>query len=357
MVMLYSSSMADKSMHVLPMQMLWGSMGLALGLVAARVDYRLWKKQIWLVLTVTGVLLVLVFVPHVGARINGARRWIRMGGTGIRFEPSEAAKIALITAVAWYGDRYQRHLGTFWRGLFFPGLLVAVILGLIFIEPDRGTTILLALVAGAMLFVAGAHWKFMVPLLLAGVLAGAFSLRHDSMRSGRIDAWLHPEAHKMDVGYQTYQGVLGLGAGGWTGVGLGNSRQKYGFLPEQTTDFILPIIGEELGAAATLSVVLAFVLVVVCGAYISSRAGDTFGVVLGFGITCLIGLQALINIAVVTDTVPNKGMPLPFISKGGSDLMIMLIGVGLLLGIARRVRVDESTPAPALDPDAASSPV
>jgi cell division protein FtsW len=161
----------------------------------------------------------------------------------------------------------------------------------------------------------------------------------------------------MDVGYQTYQGVLGLGAGGWTGVGLGNSRQKYGFLPEQTTDFILPIIGEELGAAATLSVVLAFVLVVVCGAYISSRAGDTFGVVLGFGITFLIGLQAFINIAVVTDTVPNKGMPLPFISKGGSDLMIMLIGVGLLLGIARRVRVDESTPAPALDPDAASSPV
>jgi cell division protein FtsW len=357
MVMLYSSSMADKSAHVLPMQMLWGSMGLALGLVAARLDYRLWKQQIWVVLTVTGVLLLLVFVPHVGARINGARRWIRMGGTGIRFEPSEAAKIALILAVAWYGDRYQRHLGTFWRGLFFPGLLVAVILGLIFIEPDRGTTILLALVAGAMLFVAGAHWKFMVPLLLAGLLAGAFSLRHDTMRNGRIDAWLHPEAHRKDVGYQTYQGVLGLGSGGWTGVGLGNSRQKYDFLPEHTTDFILPIIGEELGAAATLSVVLAFVLVVVCGAYISSRANDTFGVVLGFGITFLIGLQAFINIAVVTDTLPNKGMPLPFISKGGSDLLIMLIGVGLLLGIARQVKAGERSPAVAVDPDTAASPV
>jgi cell division protein FtsW len=356
MVMLYSSSMADRSAHVLPMQILWGSMGLALGLVAARVDYRFWKKQIWVVLLVTVVLLLLVFVPHVGAKINGARRWIRIGGSGIRFEPSEAAKLALIIAVAWYADRYQRHLGTFWRGLFFPGLLIAGILGLIFIEPDRGTTILLALVAGAMFFVAGAHWKFIVPMLLVGVLAGAFSLRHDTMRNGRIDAWLHPEEHKMDVGYQTYQGILGLGSGGWTGLGLGNSRQKFGFLPEQTTDFILPIIGEELGLAATMSVVVAFVLVVVCGMYISARASDTFGMVMGFGITFLIGLQAFINIAVVTDTVPNKGMPLPFISKGGSDLLIMLIGVGLLLGIARRVKAVESGPATSLDPDGAANP-
>jgi len=356
MVMLYSSSMADKSVHVLPMQMLWGSMGLALGLVAARVDYRFWKKQIWLVLLVTVVLLLLVFVPHVGAKINGARRWINIGPSGVRFEPSEAAKLALIVAVAWYADRYQRHLGTFWRGLFFPGLLIGVILGLIFIEPDRGTTILLALVAGGMLFVAGAHWKFIIPMLLAAVVAGAVSLHGDSMRKGRIDAWLHPELHRLDAGYQTHQGILGLGSGGWTGIGLGNSRQKHGFLSEKTTDFILPIIGEELGLAATMSVVVAFVLVVVCGMYISSRAADTFGVALGFGITFLIGLQAIINIAVVTDTMPNKGMPLPFISKGGSDLLIMLIGVGLLLGIARRVRVVERAPATSLDPEGAARP-
>ncbi len=222
------------------------------------------------------LLLVLVLVPHVGFKINGARRWFSLGH-GVRFEPSELGKLALIVAVAWYGDRYQRQLGDWKRGLVYPGLLIGMVLGLIFVEPDRGTTILLAGVTAVMLFTAGARWKFIVPPLLVGVVALGFSLMHDQMRTKRIFAWLHADEHKMDIGYQANQGMLALGAGGWTGLGLGNSREKLGFLPEHNTDFIFAIIGEELGLIATLLVVVAFVLLVICGIYIASRASDTFG--------------------------------------------------------------------------------
>jgi cell division protein FtsW len=234
--------------------------------------------------------------------------------------------------------------------VLFPALLIGGFLGLIFVEPDRGTTILLALVAGAILFIAGARWKYILPLLLVVTAALALSLHSDTMRSDRIRAWLNPEQNKNGVGYQTYQGLLALGSGGWCGLGLGNSREKLGFLPEQTTDFIFPIIGEELGLVATLLVVVAFMVLLTSGAYIASRADDTFSVLLGFGITFLIGIQAFINIGVVTNTLPNKGMPLPFISKGGSNLLIMLVCVGILLSIARRIRSVEPDRGTDLEP-------
>jgi cell division protein FtsW len=337
-VMLYSSSMADKGgSRQVEKQMIWCVMGLIGCLIAANIDYRLLKRHAWVILGFAAVVLLMVFVPHVGARINGARRWIKLGGD-IRFEPSELGKLALIIAVAKYGEHYQRQLGTFKRGVLMPALLIGGFLGLIFVEPDRGTTILLMLVAGAMLFIAGARWKYIVPLLILVAAGFLLSLHSDAMRSDRIRAWLNPEQNKNGVGYQTYQGLLALGSGGWWGLGLGNSREKLGFLPEQTTDFIFPIIGEELGLVATLLVVVAFIIVLTSGAYIASHADDTFGVLLGFGITFLIGIQAFINIGVVTNTLPNKGMPLPFISKGGSNLLIMLTSIGILLSIARRVR-------------------
>src|ERR1700722_11829327 len=279
MVMLYSSSMADKGTHYIQNQMIWCSLGLLVCAVAASVDYRLLKRFAWPILALAVVLLVLVLVPHVGLKINGARRWFRVGGS-VRFEPSELGKLALIIAVAWYGDRYQRQLGEFKRGLLYPGMLIGFTLGLIFVEPDRGTTILMACVSGLMLFIAGARWKFIIPPLLGGVAALAFSLLFDPMRTKRIFAWLHADEHKMDIGYQANQGMLALGAGGWTGLGLGNSRQKLGFLPEHNTDFIFSIIGEELGFIATLLVVVAFIALIICGMYISSHSNDTFGMLL-----------------------------------------------------------------------------
>jgi len=361
MVMLYSSSMADKGgTHLLEMQMVWCCFGLLGCMVATKIDYRKLKPFALPMLALAIVLLALVMVPHLGLgskfqtlKVNGARRWFRI--CGVQFQPSEFAKLALIFAVAWYGDRYQRFLGEFKRGLIVPAILVGSILGLIFIEPDRGTTILMAAVSAAMLFVAGARWKYIVPPVIVGAAGLAFSLIYDPMRTKRIFAWLHTDEHKNDVGYQAYQAMLALGSGGWTGLGLGNSREKLGFLPEHNTDFIFSIIGEELGLISTLLVVLAFVILVICGMYIASHASDNFGMLLGSGLTFLIGLQAFINIGVVTSALPNKGLPLPFISYGGSNLLMMLTSVGLLLSIARRARVAPSS-ATSFEPERAALP-
>src|SRR6266581_8669709 len=326
MTMLYSSTMGQPDAHYLRMQLMWCALGLAMCLTAAVLDYRLLKKIALPLLVVSVFLLVLVFVPHIGLKIKGARRWLGQGG--FRFQSSELAKLALIVALAWYGEQYQRQMRFWKRGILIPASIVALVLGLIFIEPDRGTTILLASVAGVMLLIGGVRWMFIVPPVLAAVVGLGFSLLNDRMRLKRIFSWLDLDKHKDGVGYQAYQAMLALGAGGWTGLGLGNGRQKLGFVPEHHTDFILSIIGEELGLVATLLVVLAFMVIVVCGIVIASRARDKFGFLLGIGITFLIGFQAFINIGVVTSALPNKGLPLPFVSYGGSNLFVMLGCVG-----------------------------
>ena len=336
LVMLYSSSMADKGPHYLMVQLLWCGLGLGLCIAATCMDYHWWKRLAWPLLLLAVVLLVLVFVPHIGVRRNGAYRWL--GYNNWSLQPSEFAKLALIVMLAWYGERYQRQMGTWKRGVVLPGIFIVVILGLIFREPDRGTTILLASVSGAMLLLAGVRWRFIVPPVLAALLGLGISIWHDQMRTKRIFGWLYLEEHKSGVGYQAYQAMLGLGAGGITGLGLGNGRQKLGFLPEHHTDFIFSVIGEELGLVATLLVIVAFVVVVICGIAIALKAPDTFGLLLASGLSFLIGLQAFINIGVVTSALPNKGLSLPFISYGGSNLLMMLTSIGILLSIARQAR-------------------
>jgi len=340
MVMLYSSSMTQVGAHYLVMQLVWCTLGLVLCVAAASMDYQLMKKAAWPFFALAVLLLVLVLVPHIGRRINGARRWFDFHG--FRFQPSELAKVALITALAWHGDHFQRQMSSWKRGILIPALLVGLVLGLIFVEPDRGTTLLLAAASGAILLTAGVRWKHFLPPIALGTAGFALSIWHDPLRMKRIFSWLYLEEYKSGTGYQAYQSMLAFGSGGWTGLGLGNGRQKLGFVPEHHTDFILSIIGEELGLIATLLVVAAFVAIVICGIYIACHARDTFGLLLGSGITFLIGLQAAINIGVVTGALPNKGLPLPFISYGGSNLLAMLACVGLLLSIARQARVTES---------------
>jgi cell division protein FtsW len=334
MVMLYSSSMVQVGARYLLMQLVWCVCGLVFCVAAARIDYRWLRKVAWPLFAITIVLLALVLLNR---KVNGARRWFSLGG--VHIQPSEIAKLALIIFLAWYGERFQRQMCTWGRGILVPGLFIGVVLGLVFVEPDRGTTMLLAAVSGTLLVIAGVRWKFIVPPALIGLAALAVSVAYDSMRLKRIFGWLYLEEHKSGVGYQAYQSMIALGAGGWSGLGLGNGRQKLGFVPEHHTDFIFSIIGEELGLIATLLVVIAFVAIVICGIYIAMNSADKFGFLLGSGITILIGLQAFINIGVVTSALPNKGLPLPFISYGGSNLLMMLTSVGLLLGIARRVRV------------------
>jgi len=334
LVMLYSSSMTQVGAHYLMMQLVWCVFGFILCVSAASLDYQLLKKYAWPLFGLAVLLLLLVLVPHIGRKINGARRWFDLHG--VRFQPSELGKIALIIALAWYGDRFQRHMPTFKWGIVFPVAIIGAILSLIFVEPDRGTTILLAAVSGAMLLLAGVQWKFIVPPVILAIIGLVVSILHDPMRMKRIFSWLDLEQNKDGVGYQAYQAMIALGSGGWSGLGLGNGRQKLGFVPEHHTDFIFSIIGEELGLVATLAVILAFVILALCGLYIALHARDTFGTLLATGITLLISLQAAINIGVVTSALPNKGLPLPFISYGGSNLLAMLTCVGILLSVARQ---------------------
>lgn len=335
MVMLYSASMTQVGAHYLMMQLIWFGLGLIACVTMATVDYTLLRKLTWPLLAVAVCALVLVLIPHVGLKINGARRWLGFGG--FRLQPSEMAKLAMIVVLAWYCERYLRQMRDWKRGIVIPAAILTPVLLLIFIEPDRGTTILMAGVISVMLLIAGVRWQYFAVPAVLGATALGFSIWHDPMRMKRIFAWLYLEENKSGVGYQAYQAMLALGSGGPTGLGLGDSRQKLGFVPEHHTDFILSIIGEELGLI-TLLVVAAFIVIVACGAWISLRARDNFGLMLGCGITFLIGFQAFINIGVVTSALPNKGLPLPFISYGGSNLMLMLTCTGILLSIARHAR-------------------
>jgi cell division protein FtsW len=337
LVMLYSSSMTQVGAQYLQLQLVWCSLGFILCVAATAFDYQQIKKIVWPFFLLALVLLVLVLLPlphGLTKKINGAHRWFIL--PGMRLQPSELGKIALIIALAWYGDRYQRKMQTFRWGICLPVVIIAAILGLVFVEPDRGTTILLAAVSGSILLLAGVQWKFIIPPVILAAVGLVISILHDPMRLKRIFSWLDVEQNKEGVGYQAYQAMIALGSGGWTGLGLGNGRQKLGWVPEHHTDFIFSIIGEELGLLATLLVILAFVVIALCGIYIALHARDTFGTLLAIGITLLISLQAAINIGVVTSALPNKGLPLPFISYGGSNLLAMFTCVGILFSVARQ---------------------
>lgn len=353
-VMLVSASTGQPEARFLIMQPIWAGVGLVALLVAASGDYRWIKRFWWALLALAIVLLAMVWVPHIGIMKNGARRWIGYGS--FRMQPSEFAKIALIIAIAWYGERFQRHMGTFTRGVLIPGVGIGSVLFLIFKEPDVGTTLLLAGVSAVMLLVAGLRWRYVLPPLLAGLIGITAFIANDTVRSQRVYAWLHPEETRLDKGMQTYQAMAALGSGGIQGVGLGEGRQKLGFVPEHHTDFILSVVGEELGLAATLSVILAFMVILFCGIYIAWNAADTFGMLIATGITFLIAMQVVINIGVVTGSLPNKGLALPFISYGGSNLVIMMGCIGLLINIGRHATCNLTSRSGVMDMDELAAP-
>jgi cell division protein FtsW len=334
LVMLYSAKMtAAAGAHDLMMQLMWCVLGLAVCAVMTILDYQWLKKFVWPMFIFAIFLAALVFVPHIGVKRLGAHRWIQLPGT--RFQPSEFVKIVLIIVLAWYCDRSQRKMDTFKRGMIFPSLIIIAALGLVFIEPDRGTTILMFAVSGMMLLVAGVRLSHLSVPAIGGAGALAVSILHDPMRMNRIAAWLHPQEHLQGAAHQAHEAMIAIGSGGVIGLGLGNGLQKMGYVPFIDSDFIFANIGEELGLIATLFVVLAFLLIAVCGIYIALNARDQFGCLLATGIAFLISLQAALNIGVVTSVLPNKGIVLPFISAGGSNLLAMLIAVGILFSVAR----------------------
>ncbi|MBK9139761.1 MAG: FtsW/RodA/SpoVE family cell cycle protein [Verrucomicrobia bacterium] len=319
----------------------------------ARLPTETLRKWSPYLLGIALVLLVLVLIPGVGSKVNGARRWLRLAG--LQFQPSDFAKLAAVLALAHYGAYYQRLMRSFWTGVVFPGTLLLLVCGLIFVEPDWGTAVLIGTVGVALLISAGARWYFFaLPLIVAGVAVGAL-LVNDPVRWKRIEAYLNPEKYRTGAGYQVYMSWLALGSGGPEGKGFDQSTLKP-LVSEHQTDFIFAIYGEEFGFRGSLLLLGAYLLVLVCGLGIARRAPDHFGMLLATGITLLIVLQALINIGVVTGAIPNKGIALPFVSYGGSGLMMMFWGVGLLLSVARSAAEATAAELAALGAAAEGSP-
>ena len=294
------------------------------------------EKRAWRTAVDAAVLLALVYIPPVGKIINGSRRWI--GVFGFTFQPSELAKFATIDLMAWWYGRRRRAPKGFWKrvqwDLLLPGAVFGALLALILFETDFGSTALIGGTGLLLMFVGGAPVGplfLLVPLAAGGL---GYMISQNTERMGRIVSFLHPEDYAQGEGYQLLNALYAFVAGGPWGVGLGASLQKRLYLPEAHTDFIFAITGEELGVVATLAVVVAFMVFFVCGMRISGRAADSGGRLLAFGITVLMSAQAIVNVAMVTGCFPTKGFPLPFISFGGSSLIVTLFMVGVLLNVA-----------------------
>jgi cell division protein FtsW len=338
-VMLFSTSAFARDSHgdvyfFIKRQALWFGIGLAVCTLAAVVDHHFWQKTWWLWFGLALVALVFCYYPHIGMRINGSRRWIGVGPVAL--QPSELAKLAAIFFLAAWFTRYEKAGGNVIFGFIIPlavvGLLAALVLG----EVDLGTTALLGTTAFVVMFVAGANPIWLGIVSFAGLSAILVVATQITERMGRLSAFLHPQDFKEDAGLQQMQALIAWGSGGIDGLGLGNGRQKMLYLPYAHTDFIFPIIGEELGLRISLLVVFLFVVIIVCGVLISLHAKDRFGLLLGCGVVSLLALQAAVNIGVTTSLLPNKGLPLPFISYGGSNLVACMFGIGLLLNIYRQ---------------------
>lgn len=312
-------------------QAVWLVLGLIACVTTALIDLE--KLRSWAPVIGVGVIvmLVLVLIPEIGHKVNGARRWIRFSALGLSLQVSDFAKVGLVFVVAHHLASEHRHKLTFWRGFALPLLFIGLITGLILIQPDYGTAALVAVVGGSMLFLAGTRLFYLVPTALLGGGLFGWAIYHDPVRWRRIMSFLYLEENKADSAYQLWQGILAFGVGGVRGVGLGNGRQQMDFLPEAQTDFILPIIGEELGLIFTAGVSLAFLAIFALGFWNLRRAPNLFQFLVAAGALLFLTLQALINICVVTGLVPTKGMSLPFVSYGGSNMLAMFILVGLLL--------------------------
>jgi cell division protein FtsW len=340
LVMLYSATavVAEKSpryqdgSYFLKKQLVWTLLGVGAMLAVSRVPYGVWARWKVPILAVTVLLLALVFVPGVGATLNAARRWIRVGG--FFFQPSEVAKIGIAVFIAGFAASDPDRLRRFFRGLVPAGAALALVCGLILVEPDVGTSLFIAMVMGLTMVVAGVRWTHVLPLVVgAGGLVAYFALKKTEHVQARLDAWLHPERDPLGKGHQILQSLLALGSGGWTGDGLGRGTAKLYFLPEAHCDFIFPVIGEELGFVGACSILVLYMTLGLVGFRIMRRAPDRFGFLLSFALTTYIILQAAINVAVVTASMPTKGIPLPFISAGGSSVLLTLIGVGMLVSV------------------------
>lgn len=321
--------------------------GIVIMLVISKIDYRIYKKYYWLIYFLSVGVLLLVLVPGLGKSANGATRWIKLPGLG-QFQPSEITKIGMIIFYAGYLTDHKKELTDFWKGFVKPLIFVAVpILILYKVQNHLSVCLVIAIVTFVMMLMAGVRMLHFTWAGLAGSGAIGILLLKSQMdsasggeagenfRMDRIKTFFNPWEYASGTGYQMVQSLYAIGSGGLFGVGLGNSKQKYLYIPEPQNDFIFAILAEELGFVGCLAVIALFAIFVWRGIIISMKAEDMYGSLLAIGITTLVATQAIINIAVVTASIPTTGMPLPFFSYGGTALWILLASCGILLNISR----------------------
>jgi cell division protein FtsW len=332
----YAVALHQDAAFFLKRQLAWLAAALVAALLAYRIDYHQLRKVAPLFLGACVLSLLLVFVPHVGVYVGGARRWIGLGP--FSFEPSEFAKLALVLYLASALTAKGERIRSFTRGVF-PLAFVTLLMGVLVVkEPDLGTASLLVFTSAVMLFVAGARPAHLAVVGLGLLLGVGALIKHDPYKLARVTAFIDPWADPVDKGFHIVQSLMALGSGGWTGLGLGFSRQKFFYLPEAATDFIGAIIGEELGFIGLALIVVLFVVFAYRASRIALQAPDRFGFLLAIGCMTMIVVQAFVNLGVVTSSWPVTGVPLPFISFGGSSLVTSLVAVALVVNVGRHRR-------------------
>lgn len=324
-------------------QLVWTLIGVIAFAIVLRIDYRRWQALVRPLLAATGVLLVAVLVPGLGTSVGGARRWLGIGAW--RFQPSEIAKLALLIFAADLLTRRADSLHDMKRVLRPLLLVTGGVCGLVLIEPDLDSTVLLALIVGSVMIAGGITARHLALLGGTGIVLFALLAVAAPYRRARVFTFLHPSADASNTGYQIVQSLIALGSGGVEGVGLGAGRAKWLFLPNAHTDFIFAVIGEELGLVGTLSVLGLFVAFAVLGFRIAQHAPDRFGMLLATGVTVWVVAQAAVNIGGVIGLLPVSGIPLPFVSFGGSSLVFTMVAAGILANVARQSASRTAAPA------------
>jgi len=310
-------------------QVMWLGIAVVAGFAVSIAPLEASRKLVWFTSAVLFVGLILVLIPGIGIWVNGSRRWLPLGP--MRLQVSEVAKLGLVFALAVYLGANQRHIQTFWRGFVIPSAITGLTAALIILQPDYGMAALCAVVGFAMMFLAGTRLLYLIPSATTLLTLFCIALYLSPVRWRRIMAFMDVEGNRADGAYQLWQAILAFGAGGVHGSGLGNGRQQMAFLPEAHTDFIFAVIGEELGLVFTGLVLVLFLILFVVVLFHLRRAPNLYQYLLLVGALLLITIQALINMGVVTGCLPTKGMSLPFISYGGSNLVVVFMIVGLIV--------------------------
>lgn len=340
LIMIYSSSsvLANRfysdQYYFLKKQILFASIGFFLMLFIANLDIHLIKKFTYFFVIASFALLFLVFIPGIGHKIGGAYRWITLGP--LTFQPSEIAKLIFVLYLAYSISKKIDKIKSFKIG-FLPHVIIGgCFVLMILLEPDFGTAVVLILVLFLLLFIGGVRLRYLLGSVLALLPLAYYLIMHVGYRRKRILAFLNPWADPKDSGFQIIQSFIGMHSGHVGGTGLGQGTQKLFYLPQAHTDFIFSVIGEEIGFIGVFLLVALFIIFLYRGIVIGMRSKDNFGMFLAFGITMMISIQVLINIGVVIGALPTKGITLPFISYGGSSLIMTLVACGLLLSISKR---------------------